>query len=211
MKNDLRNVFIILILICSGVIGGMFLGKRYFRGSGDKPSLYTKFEQIRYLKRLYLVSYHFEEIIPITESQEDNDIKLMLMIPAKVDGYIDLEDLKFTVINDSLVRVYMPKPKIANPVFEIDKAKSFPLHRFGLNIGTDYYDKIFNQIKTGIVLGKKEVITKSIANDILSETLKMGKLYIQSFVDALGFEVQFVDEIERLQDQKMEFRESEEN
>ena len=194
MLNKTNNIIILLVLVTT-ITTGIFLGQWLFSDANKKAVVYSKFEQIRYLKELHLITHHFEEIIPI-EREGTERLKLLLIVPAKISGYMNLANLKFNMKNDTLGEVTLPKVLLTDPIIEIDKAMNYNLEKkFGLRLGTGLYNEVFSQLKLALVDTKKEIITKAVANGIKQQTQNMGRMYIQNMITTLGYQAQFTDRI----------------
>lgn len=191
MKSKI-NSLLIIILIAAGITIGLFAGKYIHKPKGNKNPVYSKLEQIQYLERLHLVTYHFEEIIPIEKKNEK--IALMLIVPARVYGYIDMEKTRFSLI-DSIIQVKLPPASIDSAIFDIDKAINYDLEKkFGIAAGSGLYNRVFEELKKGIKESRRDVTQKSIENGIFEETSQLGKEYIRSFLSDLGYYVEFIQE-----------------
>ncbi|MBN1182132.1 MAG: DUF4230 domain-containing protein [Bacteroidales bacterium] len=192
MKSKI-NSLLIIILMAVGITIGLFVSKYIHKSKSERNPVFSKFEQIQYLERLHLVTYHFEEIIPI--EKKNDKIALMLIVPARVYGYINMEKTKFE-LSDSTIRVILPPASIDSAIFDIDKAINYDLEKkFGISAGSGLYDRVFEELKKGIKESRRDVTQKSIQNGILDETTKLGKEYIRSFLSDLGYYVEFTDTV----------------
>ena len=190
MKSKI-NSLLIIIMMGAGITIGLFVSKYIHKPKGNKNPVYSKLEQIQYLERLHLVTYHFEEIIPI--EKKNDKIALMLIVPARVYGYINMEKTRFSLI-DSTIQVKLPPASIDSAIFDIDKAINYDLQKkFGIAVGSGLYNQVFEELKKGIRESRRDVIKKSIENGILDETSQLGKEYIRSFLSDLGYYVEFVE------------------
>lgn len=193
MQNQI-NKYVIFTVLAITIIAGILIGKWAFSNASKQAVSYSKFEQIKYLKELHLITHHFEEIVPI-EREGTERLKLLLIVPAKISGYMNLANLKFNIKNDTLVEVQLPQVALTEPIIEIDKALNYNLEKkFGLRLGTGLYNEVFSQLKIALVDTKKDITAKALANDIEQQTLNMGKLYIQNMMSTLGYQAIFKED-----------------
>jgi len=154
--------------------------------SPNQPVLF-RLNEIKRVKQLKLISYHFEEIVPI---EKNGKIKLLLTIPATVSGYLDMNELYFEIRNDTLVDVVLPQMKIDSAVFEIENAANYDLEkRFNINLGSGLYQEVFEVLKEKLKDSKKTVTAKAITMGLPQETESAAREYINLLLSDLGYAV----------------------
>jgi len=103
------------------------------RGIIRKPdviqeNIYSRIEDIKHVKHLELVTYYFESMVDVTHMEKKDKVYLLMIIPARVSCYIDLEHMNYTV-EDSLVRISLPEPVVESPVLDLDSARIFNMNQ----------------------------------------------------------------------------------
>jgi hypothetical protein len=181
---------LIIILILLGVTAGFILSK----GLATKvvsPPLVFRLNEIKKVRQLKLVTYHFEEIIPI---EKNGKIKLLLIVPATVSGYIDLDALQYRIFNDTLISVSLPSASVDSANFQIENAVNYDLEkRFSINLGTGLYQEVFEELKEKLKISKINVTQKAFELGLESSTNNAAKEYISALLSDLEYVVEFKD------------------
>lgn len=175
-----------------GIIAGIILGfaiSKAFPARNKELPIVLRINEVRKMNHLRLVTYHFEEIIPI---EKNDKIKLLLVVPAVVSGYINLDDLYYEVKNDTLLTITLPEPNIDSATFQLENAVNYDLEmRFNINLGSGLYQQVFSDLKTKLRESKASITQKSIEMGIYSETEDAAKEYLGILFSDLSYNISF--------------------
>ena len=181
---------LIIILILVSITTGFLLSKG-ITTKVTSPPLVLRLNEIKKVRQLKLVTYHFEEIIPI---EKNGKIKLLLIVPATVSGYIDLDALQYQISNDTLVSVALPVASIDSAIFQIENAVNYDLEkRFSISLGTGLYQEVFEELKEKLKTSKIQVTQKALELGLEKATETAAKEYIFALLSDLEFLVEFRD------------------
>jgi len=166
---------------------GFIVSKTFMKERISPQPVVFRLNEIKKVKHLKLVSYHFEEILPI---EKNGKIKLLLIIPARVSGYLDMDKLSFEIRNDTLVDVFLPQMKIDSAIFELENASNYDLEkRFNINLGSGLYQEVFEELKQKLKESKKTVTAKAISMGLPHETESAAREYLDLLLSDLGYSV----------------------
>ncbi|MEL6848939.1 MAG: DUF4230 domain-containing protein, partial [Bacteroidota bacterium] len=133
------------------------------------------------------------------KNEEDRDLQVLLMAPCQVNGFIDLRDMRFDVLEDSLIQVTLPQAEINEPWIGITQTKEYTFRKnIWKRMGEKMNRKAFNylaaydQIRMAIDSTRREVARKAIMNGILEDTEEKAEDYIRNMVNNFGYRVEFI-------------------
>ena len=126
LKNT-KVVSTVVIAIAS-VIAALALRGVFHKSDVVQETIYSRIEDVKHVKHLELVTYYFESMVDVTHQEKTDKVYLLMIIPARVSCYIDLEQMSYTV-DDSLIHIHMPDPVIEPPVLDLDSAKIFNMNQ----------------------------------------------------------------------------------
>ncbi|MFK7971796.1 MAG: DUF4230 domain-containing protein [Bacteroidia bacterium] len=190
-----------LIVVSALVAGLAFLGARMLRVS-KKESLPRVLESVAYLNDLRLVKYYYEALIPVykdydKKGQPKGKLQFIAICPAEISGYVDMSEMQYNMLSDSLIGVTLPPARFTKPVIHLDSLKQYAIRNRGFALRlpgfrTNITGKAFNAIQVALTNTKKTVQDKALANGITSRTRRLAELYVRNTLNELGFQVQFV-------------------
>jgi len=189
MPGKLKIYFIggiVLALILSGVA----LGGAFRKPDIIQETIYSRFEDVKHVRHLELVTYYFESMVDVTHQKKADKVYLLMIIPARVSCYIDLEQMIYTV-NDSLITIHLPEPVIESPVLDLDSAKIFNMNQRYVTASKKSYETVVRNVQHSLGRAKEDVLNRAEANGIKDEARRLGRGYFKSLFSGLGFEIEF--------------------
>ena len=148
-------------------------------------------EDAKQIKHLELVTFYFESMVDVTHSEKTDKVYLLMVIPARVSCYIDLDKMSIEA-NDSLVRIYLPEPVIESPVLDLDSAKIFNMNQRYVTASKKSYETVLRNVQQSLIRARQDVFKRAEANGIREEATRLGEGYFRSLLAGLDFEVEFV-------------------
>jgi hypothetical protein len=143
------------------------------------------------VKRLELVTYYFESMVDVSHEKKTDKVYLLMIIPARVSCYIDLEEMSYTV-TDTLVRIFLPHPLIEPPVLDLDSAKIFNMNQRYVTASKKSYETVVRNVQHSLIRAKEDVLRRAADNGIREEATRLGEAYFKSLFTGLGFEIEFM-------------------
>ena len=198
--DDIWSTAIIGLIVVGVLVAAFFLLRPLIWKEKKVDPAYSKVEAIKRIKELQLVKHHYETIIPITKPAKGNTdpkLQFLMVAPAEVNGYIDLSKLKFTVEEDSLIKVMLPPSEISQTLISLKNTKEYTFQRSfwqkfkeNLDRKTNYLSA-YDRIRTAIDSARADVRNRAIVNGILDDTQDKAEDYIRNMVNNLGYRVEF--------------------
>ena len=180
---------LIISMLAIGIVCGYVAAKTYSSGPKSNMPVIFRINEIKKVRQLKLVTYHFEEIIPI---EKNGKIKLLLIVPATVSGYLDLDDLNYVISNDTIISVKLPEPVIDSATFQIENAVNYDLEKkFSISLGTGLYQEVFSELKEKLRTSKLTVTEKALTMGIRTSTEDAAKEYLNALLSDLNYTVDF--------------------
>jgi hypothetical protein len=174
------------------IILGMFIGGAFRKPDLVEENIYSRIEDAKYVKRLELVTYYFESIVDVTHEEKADKVYLLMIIPARVSCYIDLERMT-CVVEDSLILLHLPEPEIEPPVLDLDSAKIFNMNQRYVTASKKSYETVVRNVQQSLIRAKADVLQRAISNGIKEEAVRLGEGYFRSLFAGLGFELEFTE------------------
>jgi Protein of unknown function (DUF4230) len=184
--------------VISAIVIGIFtiIAALAFRSAFRKPdnkqeTVYSRIENVKHIQHLELVTYYFESMVDVTHLEKTDKVYLLMIIPARVSCYIDLEHMTCTV-DDSLVRIQLPDPVIESPVLYLDSARIFNMNQRYVTASRKSYETVVRSVQNSLIRAKKDVLNRAEANGIKEEAKRLGEGYFRSLFAGLDFQVKFI-------------------
>ena len=145
-------------------------------------------QKVSRIVELSTVVYKYTDIVSYKDKIEVNGLGVPFTNKSfiiKYSGYIkagiDLESLKFNVIDSKNIKITMAKAKVLDNVIVEEDVEFF-----------DQKDTIFNKLNFkdlyAVLIGEKEKIkADAIKNGLLNEAEKNGEEIIRSLLEEMGF------------------------
>ena len=194
---------VVWILGIGLILGCVIFSIMFFTSSKPVEPIYTKIEGIKRLGQMHLVKQQYESVIPITKKKENRKgelkgetLQFLLIAPIEVTGYIDFSQIVLTVHKDSLLKIQLPKSQLSRAYLDFSQTEEF-LAEGKFKIFGKYWEminhkKAYYEIASGINEAKKRVRENAInKHNILKETDEKAKMFLQNFVNTLGYRVEF--------------------
>ncbi len=172
------------------IILGVLIGRAFRKPESLQETVYSRVESIQHMKRLELVTYHFESMVDVTHPEKKDKVYLLMVIPARVSCYIDLEQVRLTV-NDTLIRIRIPEPVIEPPVLDLDSAKLFNMNQRYITASKKSYETVVRNVQRSLIRAKEDALNRARANGIVEETGQLGKGYFRGLFSELGYRIEF--------------------
>lgn len=187
------KIYIIAGAVLLLIVAGVALGGAFRKPDIIQENVYSRMEEVRHVKRLELVTYYFESMVDVTHAEKLDKIYLMMVIPARVSCYIDLEHMRFSN-DDSLLRVWLPEPVIESPVLDLDSARLFNMNQRHVTASKKSYETVVRNVQLSLSKAKEDVLQRAEANGIREEAQRLGEGYFRNLFAGIGFEVIFEDQ-----------------
>jgi len=155
-----------------------------------QENVYSRIEEVRHIRHLKLVTYYFESMVDVTHMEKTDKVYLLMIIPARVSCYINLEHMDYTV-EDSVVRISLPDPIIEPPLLDLDSARIFNMNQRYVTASKKSYETVVRNVQNSLIRAKADVLNRAVANGIREEARRLGEGYFQSLFAGLGFQVEF--------------------
>ena len=199
-EDGVLSSIVIGVIILGVLIAAFFLLRPIIWKEKKVDPAYSKVEAIKRIKELQLVKHHYETIIPITKAgknKKNPKLQFLMVAPAEVNGFIDLSKLKFTVEEDSLIKVMLPPSEISQTLISLKNTKEYTFQRSfwqkfkeGMDRKTNYLSA-YDRIRSAIDSARADVRNRAIVNGILDDTQDKAEDYIRNMVNNLGYRVEF--------------------
>jgi hypothetical protein len=190
LKNT-KLISSILLTIASLVVA-LALRSAFREPEVIRETIYSRIENVKHVKHLELVTYYFESMIDVAHEEKSDKVYLLMVIPARVSCYIDLSQMRYTVM-DTLLQIYLPEPVIEQPVLDLDSAKIFNLNQRYISASKKSYETVVRNVQRSLTRAKEDVFNRAASNGIREETWRLGEGYFRSLFGGLGFEIEFVN------------------
>jgi len=141
---------------------------------------------------LELVTYYFESMVDVAHEEKTDKVYLLMIIPARVSCYIDLEQMSYTV-EDSIIRVFLPSPLIEAPVLDLDSARLFNMNQRYITASKKSYETVVKNVQHSLLRAKEDVMKRAEANGIRDETMRLGEGYFRVLFAGMGYQIEFLD------------------
>lgn len=185
------KIYIIGGIALALLISGIILGRGFRKPPIVQENVYSRIEDVKHIRHLELVTYYFESMVDVTHMEKTDKVYLLMIIPARVSCYIDLERMTYTV-EDSLVRIHLPDPVIEPPVLDLDSARLFNMNKRYVTASKKSYETVVRNVQHSLIRAKKDVLNRAEANGMKEEALRLGEGYFKSLFAGLGYEIEFI-------------------
>jgi hypothetical protein len=155
IPGNLKNMKIYIVggialaLLASGII----LGRGFRKPPVVQENVYSRIEEVRHIRHLELVTYYFESMVDVTHMEKTDKVYLLMIIPARVSCYIDLERMTYT-IEDSLVSIQLPDPVIEAPALDLDSARIFNMNQRYVTASKKSYETVVRNVQASLIRAK---------------------------------------------------------
>lgn len=173
----------IYCIIGAALIAAFIFGTRACRTKPVRASPFTvSLDHIKMMRQLHLTRFYFEQIIPI---EKKDKLKALIIVPAMIDAYMDLDELKLE--SDSLnLKFTLPTVRLSEVNFILDSAKIYGFKHFGLYFSDNAYSEAIEDIQTGMRTARTEVIKKAKDQGIETMALKEAKDFFYNWGKSLS-------------------------
>lgn len=152
------------------------------------------FQGVKEMQEIEFVKQDYEELVPI--ATKDGELQFLLTVPASVSGKMDMTLMEYEVEGDSVIKVTLPNPIIADPVLNLAEVKDYYDRGGGdklfLSGGGASYSKAYEQIISSLEETKKGILGNAVRDDIIEETNKKARAYLINLAGAIGYRIEFV-------------------
>jgi len=173
------------------VLAALVLRNAFRRPPVVQENVYSRIEEVRHIRHLQLVTYYLESMVDVTHMEKTDKVYLLMIIPARVSCYLDLEHMSYT-LEDSLVRIQLPDPVIAPPVLDLDSARLFNMNQRYVTASKKSYETVVRNVQHSLVRAKKDALNRAVANGMKEEARRLGEGYFRSLFTGLGYEIEFI-------------------
>jgi hypothetical protein len=181
MKTFAITITIAAILII--FISGYFLGRT--KVSVIAPQL--TLEQILSIRELHLVKHTYNDLFFLHRNNDNRKpIRAIVNVPVVVTAYINLKEIELVRQGDSVKQIILPRAKINEPQYEVDKMIFRETRSFQLHAGKDLYPVIGNYLQSLITSRIDSVKKMAVAHRILVQAEVEGKEYIEGLLKVVG-------------------------
>ncbi|MEM7036795.1 MAG: DUF4230 domain-containing protein [Bacteroidota bacterium] len=127
-------------------------------------------------------------------------MQFFMIAPATIFGYVDFSDLKFDILQDSIIAVLEPRPRTSRVDININTTREYKLKRNQLAVESPNgksYQEAFDAIQEALLKAEKDVKTRADSNGIRQETIARAKTFLRNTIVPLGYTVRFESADER--------------
>jgi len=91
----LKNTKVIstIVIAVASVVAALVLRGVFRQPDVDQEPVYSRMEEVKHVRHLELVTYFFESIFDVTHIVKADKVYLLMIIPARISCYIDLEQM----------------------------------------------------------------------------------------------------------------------
>ena len=180
-----------IVMAIASIVAAFALRSAFRKPDLVQDTIYGRIEEIKHVKRLELVTYYFERMVDVSHEKKTDKVYLLMIIPARVSCYIDLEQMSYTV-DDTLVSIFLPHPLIEPPVLDLDSAKIFNMNQRYVTASKKSYETVVRNVQHSLIRAKQDVLRRAAENGIREEATRLGEAYFKSLFTGLGFEIEFM-------------------
>jgi len=180
-----------VVIAIATVISALAMRSAFRKPDVIQENIYSRIEEVMHVKHLELVTYYFESMVDVTHMEKTDKVYLLMIIPARVSCYIDLEHMNY-IVEDSLVRIILPDPVIEPPVLDLDSARIFNMNQRYVTASKKSYETVVRNVQQSLIRAKADVLNRAVANGIREEASRLGEGYFQSLFAGLGYQVEFI-------------------
>ncbi len=173
------------------ILATMFVTTRACRPD-PAPTPYTvSLDHIKMMRQLHLTRFYFEQIIPVEKKEK---LKTLIIVPAMVDAYMDLDELKMDIVDSVNYKFTLPEVRLSEVNFLLDSARVYGFKHFGIYFSDNAYSEAVQDIQEGLKQARIEVKRKAIEQGILDMAYKEGKDFVYNWAKSISErEVSFVE------------------
>lgn len=187
-----KNIYVFAGIAVVLIVAGVALGGAFRRPDIIQQNLYTRMQEVKHVKRLELVTYYFESIVDVAHQEKSDKVYLLMIIPARISCYIDLEQMTYT-ISDTMVRVYLPSPELEAPVLDLDSARLFNMNQRYVTASKKSYESVVRNVQHSLLRAKEDVLKRAEANGIREEASRLGEGYFRTLFAGMGYQIEFME------------------
>ncbi len=198
------KVIAAVVIAIASVIAALALRGAFRKPDIIQETVYSRIEDVKHVRHLNLMTYYFESMIDVTHAEKTDKVYLLMIIPARVGCYIDLEHMTYT-LEDSLLRIHLPDPVIEPPVLDLDSARIFNMNQRYVTASKKSYETVVRNVQNSLIRAKADVLNRAEANGIKEEAKRLGEGNIRSILTGLGFQVEFEEMESQNRQQLIEF------
>lgn len=162
--------------------------------SKPAPAPYTvSLDHIKMMRQLHLTRFYFEQIIPVEKKEK---LKTLIIVPAMIDAYMDLDELKMDIVDSVNYKFTLPEVRLSEVNFLLDSARVYGFKHFGIYFSDNAYSEAVQDIQDGLKQARVDVRRKAVEQGILDMAYKEGKDFIYNWARAIadkGREISFVE------------------
>ena len=98
------------------------------------------------------------------------------------------------IVEDTLVRLYLPEPVIEYPVLDLDSAKLFNMNQRYVTASRKSYETVVRNVQLSLSRAREDVLNRAEVNGIREDTKRLGEAYFHNLFRGLGFVIIFEDQ-----------------
>ena len=181
-----------IVIAIATVISALAMRSAFRKPDVIQENIYSRIENVKHIQHLELVTYYFESMVDVTHMEKTDKIYLLMIIPARVSCYIDLEHMNY-IVEDSLVRIILPDPVIESPVLDLDSARIFNMNQRYVTASKKSYETVVRNVQESLIRAKADVLNRAVANGIREEASRLGEGYFRNLFTGLGYQVEFTE------------------
>ena len=180
MLDDMTtNIYILFIRILVGLVVCFFLPACSKSHLPDEATIRSRLVAV---VDLASTEYHVRKVILVNDERIYGDRKILFEAFATVKAGIDFERIKINEINNELISLTIPDPKIIVLNIPPDKIKELR------NESDAFRSKFTDMEKDKILqLGERDIKSKIYKTGILKEAKKNAEIFIGSWLKLMGF------------------------
>ncbi|HTH55184.1 MAG TPA: DUF4230 domain-containing protein [Cyclobacteriaceae bacterium] len=181
MKTSTNLITTAVIVIA--FIGGIFYGRKQ---STAVPTQLT-LEQILSIRELHLVKHTYNDLFFMHKKNDPSKaIRAIVHVPVVVTAYINLRDVQLIKQGDSTKQIILPKARLNEPQYQVDKMVCRETRSFQVHVGHDLYSQVGNYLQATLAQRIDSVKQMAVSHCILMQAEYEAKEYVEELLRAIG-------------------------
>ncbi|MBM3176554.1 MAG: DUF4230 domain-containing protein [Bacteroidetes bacterium] len=143
--------------------------------------------EITEIKELHLVKHRYTDLFFLhKKNNPEKPIVAIVQIPVTITAYVDLRGIIISENFKEETLVLIPKAKVGQPTYEIEKMSIRETGNFSVQVGTRHYPLVVESIQDQINQRKDSLVRIAVANKIIEQTETGAKSWIENFLKSAG-------------------------
>lgn len=152
-----------------------------------KPEGRIHLHEITEIKELHLVKHRYSDLFFLHKKNNlEKPIVAIVQIPVTITAHVDLRGIIISKKFKEEMVVLLPKAKVNQPIYEIEKMNIRETGNFSIQVGTRHYPLVAESIRDQINHRKDSLINIAVVNKIIEQTETGAKSWVENFLKSAG-------------------------